>query len=160
MKQIDRILLALLACLPLALGAGAQEKKKDAAPGKISFDKQVRPILQGTCIGCHQPAKAKGGYVMMSRESVLAAGESKLPAVVPGQPDKSNLVKLITPENGEAEMPKGKKALSKVEIDLIRQWIAEGAVDDTPVNAKAKFDAEHPPVYTRPPVIPAIDFSP
>src|SRR5690348_1440441 len=97
---------------------------------------------------------------MMSREQLLAAGESKLPAIVPGQPDKSNLVKLITPDKGEAEMPKGKKALSQVEIDLVKQWIAEGAIDDTPVNAKAKYDPQHPPVYTRAPVIPAIDFSP
>jgi WD40 repeat protein len=161
MKQLDRRLgIALAACLTLALGAGAQEKKPQTAPSKISFDRQIRPIFQGVCIGCHQPAKAKGNYTMMSRESMVAAGESKLPAIVPGQPDKSNLVKLISPDKGEAEMPKGKKALSAVEIELIRQWIAEGAVDDRPVNAKARFDAEHPPIYTRPPVLPAIDYSP
>src|SRR5206468_11100251 len=139
----------LLASLTLALGAarGEQEKKPEATPSKISFDQQIRPIFQGVCIGCHQPAKAKGNYVMMSREKMLAAGESKLPAIVPGQPEKSNLVKLITPEKGEAEMPKGKKALAASEIALLRQWIAEGAVDDTPVNAKAKFDVDHPPVY-------------
>src|SRR6185436_3131019 len=152
--------LALVAVLALTLGVGAQEKKPDAASAKISFDRQIRPIFQGVCIGCHQPAKAKGDYSMMSREKMLAAGESKLPAIVPGQPDKSNLVKLITPDKGEAEMPKGKKALSPVEIELVRKWIAEGAVDDTPVNAKSKFDPQHPPIYTRPPVIPALDFSP
>ncbi len=161
MKQLDRRLgFALMACLTLALGAGAQEKKPEAAASKISFDRQIRPIFQGVCVGCHQPAKAKGNYDMMSREKMLAAGESKLPAIVPGQPDKSHLVKLITPEKGEAEMPKGKKPLSAPEIELIRQWIAEGAVDDRPVNATSKFDVDHPPVYTRPPVIPAIDFSP
>jgi WD40 repeat protein/mono/diheme cytochrome c family protein len=162
MKQHDRI--ALLAVVLLALaapGGAAQEKKKEAAPGKVSFDREIRPIFQGHCIGCHQPAKAKGGYVMMSRESILAAGESKQPAVVAGDPDKSQLVKMITPDaKGEAEMPKDKKPLSKVEIDLIRRWVAEGAADDTPVSAKAKVDAAHPPVYTRPPVIPAIDYSP
>src|ERR1051325_10010124 len=152
--------LALLTALTLNLGAGAQDKQHDAAPAKTSCARPIRPIFQGVCIGCHQPAKAKGNYTMMSREKMLAAGESKLPAVVPGQPDKSNLVKLITPDKGEAEMPKGKKALSAVEIELIRQWIAEGAVDDSPVNAKSKVDVDHPPVYTRPPVIPALDFSP
>ena len=152
--------LALLTALTLSLGVGAQDKKHDAVPAKISFDRQIRPIFQGVCIGCHQPAKAKGNYLMMSREQMMAAGESKLAAIVPGQPDKSHLVKLITPDKGEAEMPKGKKALSQVEIDLVRKWIAEGAIDDTPVNAKSKFDPEHPPIYTRPPVIPALDFSP
>src|SRR3954463_12110518 len=106
MKQLDRRLgFALMACLTLALGAGAQEKKPEAAPSKVSFDRQIRPIFQGVCIGCHQPAKAKGNYTMMSRENMLATGESKLPAIVPGKPDKSNLIKLITPEKGEAEMP-------------------------------------------------------
>jgi WD40 repeat protein/mono/diheme cytochrome c family protein len=159
MKRHD-LGLALLAVLALTFGAGAQEKKHDAAPAKISYDRQIRPIFQGVCVGCHQPAKAKGNYVMMSREQLLSAGESKLAAIVPGQPGKSNLVKLITPDKGEAEMPKGKKALSHVEIDLVKQWIAEGAIDDTPVNAKAKYDPQHPPVYTRAPVIPALDFSP
>src|SRR6185436_18293362 len=143
MKKHD-LGLALLAILTLTLGAGAQEKKHDAASAKISFDRQIRPIFQGVCIGCHQPAKAKGNYLMMSREQLIAAGESKLPAIVPGQPDKSHLVKLITPEKGEAEMPKGKKALSQIEIDLIKQWIAEGAIDDTPINAKAKIVVDHP----------------
>jgi WD40 repeat protein len=163
MTQLNRISLGVLAAALLALGSAgslAQEKKEAAAPQKISFDKQIRPIFQGVCVGCHQPAKAKGNYVMTSREKLLAAGESKLPPVVPGDPAKSNLLKLITPDKGEAEMPKGKKALSAVEIGLVRQWIAEGAADDTPVNAKAKFDVDHPPVYTRPPVIPALDYSP
>jgi WD40 repeat protein len=161
MKQHER--LALLACAVLALAAPsgtAQEKKQDAAAIKVSFDKQIRPILQGHCLGCHQPAKAKGNYLMMTREQMLAAGESKLPAIVPGDPDKSNLVKMITPDaKGEAEMPKGKKPLAQAEIELVRKWIAEGAVVDA-VAAKAKVDAEHPPVYTRPPVVPALDFSP
>ncbi len=37
------------------------------------------------------------------------------------------------------------------DVQLIRQWIAEGAVDDSPANATSSVDAEHPPVYTRPP---------
>ena len=57
-------------------------------------------------------------------------------------------------------MPKGKKALHATEIALVRQWIAEGAADDTPANAVARYDADHPPVYTRPPVITALDHSP
>src|SRR4051812_6229052 len=161
MTQLTRFSLGLLAVAVLALGAAAQEKKEAAPAGKISFDKQIRPIFQGVCVGCHQPAKAKGNYVMTSREKLLAAGESKLAAVTPGNIAQSNLLKLITPDpKGDAEMPKGKKALSAVEIDLVKQWITEGAVDDTPINAKAKFDVDHPPVYTRPPVLPALDYSP
>ena len=81
-------------------------------------------------------------------------------AIVPRDPDKSMLVQQITPTNGEAEMPKKKPPLAEKEIALIRRWVAEGAVDDTPANARQRFDAEHLPVYARPPVITSLDFSP
>jgi len=50
--------------------------------------------------------------------------------------------------------------LHESEVALIKRWIAEGAKDDTPENAKQRFDAEHPPIYSRPPVIASLDFSP
>src|SRR5439155_3742143 len=64
------------------------------------------------------------------------------------------------PKDGEARMPKGKAALGEVEISLITTWIKQGATDDTPPDAKKHYDAEHPPIYTRPPVISSIDYSP
>ncbi len=129
-------------------------------PSQVSFYKQIRPILQARCHGCHQPARAGGEYVMTDLERLRAGGESETKAVVPGQPDDSYLVELITPADGQAEMPKGKPALAAAEVELIRRWIAQGAQDDTPEGAKEQFDAEHPPVYTSPPVITSIDFSP
>ncbi|MCE9607522.1 MAG: DUF1553 domain-containing protein [Planctomycetia bacterium] len=132
-----------------------------AAPeAKISFHKQIRPIFQAQCQGCHQPAKQGGAYDMTTFGKLLKGGESETLAVVVGKPDSSNLVTLITPAQGKAEMPKGKEALSATDIDLIRKWIAQGALDDTPANTVQKYDAEHPPIYTRAPVIPSIDYSP
>ena len=40
----------------------------------VSYYKQIRPIFQANCQGCHQPAKAKGGYVMTTFEQLLAGG--------------------------------------------------------------------------------------
>src|SRR3954469_45532 len=57
-------------------------------------------------------------------------------------------------------MPPKKTPLAETDIALVRRWIAEGAVDDTPANARQRFDAEHPPVYQRPPVVTSLDFSP
>ncbi|MGZ0173654.1 MAG: DUF1549 domain-containing protein [Planctomycetales bacterium] len=57
-------------------------------------------------------------------------------------------------------MPRGKKPLHKAEIELIRKWIAQGAKNDTPENADVRYDLDHPPVYTLPPVITSLDFSP
>lgn len=159
--QAVRGLAVALAAAGLAWGAQEGKPKERSGPARLSYDKDIRPIFQAHCFGCHQPAKAKGDYVMTSYERLVAGGESKEKAIVPGKPEESNLVLLITPDKkGEAEMPKGKKPLSAAEIDLIRRWIAEGAVDDTPENARARYDMDHPPVYTLPPVITSIDFSP
>ncbi len=132
------------------------------AAGPVSYYRQVRPILQAQCQGCHQPAKAKGGYVMTDFKKLLAGGENEGKAVIAGQPGKSALVKMITPEAGstDAEMPKGKPPLPAHEIELIRNWITQGARDDTPADAVKHYDMEHPPLYSRPPVVTSIDYSP
>ena len=136
------------------------EQPAGEAVSKVSFYEQIRPIFQAQCHGCHQPARDSGKYVMTEFAKLVAGGESETAAVVASKPDESYLVELITPADGKAEMPKGKKPLSAVEIDLIKQWIAEGAVDDTPEGAKRHFDADNPPIYTRPPVVTSLDFSP
>jgi WD40 repeat protein len=57
-------------------------------------------------------------------------------------------------------MPKGKDPLPEKDVELVRKWVAEGAKDDTPATARDPVDAEHPPVYNLPPVIPSVAFSP
>src|SRR5262249_50381347 len=109
---------------------------KPAAPAKVSYYQQVRPIFQAHCQGCHQPAKARGEYVMTAFDKLLAGGESGKPAVVTGHPEKSQLVEQITPVSGKVKMPEGQKPLADADIELIRRWVAEGAADDTPVNAR------------------------
>ncbi|MBI5800871.1 MAG: DUF1553 domain-containing protein [Verrucomicrobia bacterium] len=138
----------------------APADKKSAPPKKVSYYKDVRPVFQANCQGCHQPAKSKGGYVMTDFKLMLGAGESKEAAVIPKSPDKSHLVQLITPKDGKAEMPEGRKPLHATEIETIRNWITQGALDDTPANARERYDMNHPPVYSLPPVITSLDYSP
>jgi len=144
-----------------ALGAENKATVVSAQPApRISYYREVRPILQANCQGCHQPAKAKGSYVMTNFKGLLAGGETEGVAVVPEHPDQSSILKMVTPQNGEARMPKGKTPLIESEVALITSWIEQGAQDDTPVDAKAHYDVDHPPIYARPPVVPALDFSP
>ena len=163
--------LLALATLPLsalAIDRNENTKEKDrtkataaaSTASKVSYDKQVRPILQSHCQGCHQPAKAGGAYVMTSFDRMLKGGESGEPAIVPIKPAESRLVELITPHAGKAEMPQNKPPLAESEIAVVAQWIAQGAKDDTPQNLGRRYDAEHPPEYTRLPVIPALAFAP
>jgi mono/diheme cytochrome c family protein len=157
--------LAAIAFAAPAFAAAPPKMQEKEDPNKpISFFKQIRPVFQANCQGCHQPAKAKGGYVMTDFAKMVEGGEEAQKdgkkAVVPGKPEESHLFALITPHDGEAEMPAKKPPLADPERELVRRWIAEGAKNDTPENARQRFDAEHPPTYSRPPVITSLDYSP
>ena len=70
-------------------------------------------------------------------QQLLAGGESGRAAIVPGNPDESYLVELITPANGEAEMPAGKPPLADELGRVDSPWIEQGAEDDSPPSARA-----------------------
>src|SRR5215207_5150296 len=87
-------------------------KREEVDPNApVSYWKQVRPIFQANCQGCHQPAKNKGGYVMTDFTRLVSGGDSGEKAIVPRKPAASALVEAITPHDGEAEMPKDKAPL-------------------------------------------------
>ncbi len=130
------------------------------ATGKVSYHREVLPILQANCQGCHQPARAQGGYVMTEMAKLLKGGETGDIAVVPGKPDESELIRQVTPVDGKAEMPKGKPPLSAGDLDVLRRWVEQGAVDDSPAEPGPQFSQDKPPVYAQPPVITSIDFAP
>ncbi len=157
-----RTLLSWFVALGFPLLLAAQPAKEPTPSGaKVSYYKDVRPLFQQHCQGCHQPAKAGGGYVMTSFADLLKAGDSEQKGIVPGKPADSLLVKLLGEVQGRARMPKGKEPLAKSQLELIGNWVAQGAIDDTPASAKAPLvDAEHPPSYEQLPVITSIAYSP
>jgi WD40 repeat protein len=160
--KVLRPLLCTLVIVPLAFSLlrGDDTKKDDKEPDKISYYKDIRPIFVLHCQGCHQPAKAEGGYVMTNHKSLLERTDSEEPGVVPGEPDKSVVLTMITPQGGKPPlMPRGKEPLSARDVKLIKRWIAEGAKDDSPASGPL-IDAEHPPTYELPPVVTALAFSP
>ncbi|MGE3779721.1 MAG: WD40 repeat domain-containing protein, partial [Pirellulaceae bacterium] len=160
--------LALAAAWWLGTGclAGAQEPAgsgtgADASEQPVSYFAQVLPIFRTHCLGCHQPAKASGEYDMTGVESLRKGGESGEAAITPGKPDESYLLAAIKPgADGQADMPKGKPALTAQDIALIERWIASGAIDDTPSHSAPRYDQDHPPEYSRPPVLTSLDYSP
>ena len=130
-----------------------------AAPAPVSYHREIRPIFQETCQGCHQPAKPLGKFVITTHAGLIDA-ESRKPAVVPGKPDESLLVRMITSQGGNPpKMPKDHDPLAKPQVDLIRRWIQEGAADDTPEAARDRFNPGRPQEYTRPPVLTSLAYS-
>ncbi|MCX6857452.1 MAG: hypothetical protein NTV80_21385, partial [Verrucomicrobia bacterium] len=144
-----------------SLQAAAPKKEETIDPSKpVSFYKHIRPILQANCTGCHQPAKAKGDYIMTDFTKLIAGGEEGH-AIVPGKPDESNLLKVSTPNaEGKIEMPPKGDPLHETQLALIKRWVSEGAKDDTPASAKAHYDMEHPPVYVTAPAVTSLEYSP
>ena len=153
--------LALVALLMFAWPAVAFDSTlpHSADPAAPTWSRDVMPILRANCFACHQQAKKQGGYLMTDSAALLQGGESGDPAIVPGNPDASYLMKEISLVDGKAEMPKNLPPLKPDEIDTIRRWIAAGAVIDT-VDTGPRYSAEKPPVYSRPPNIVSMDFSP
>ncbi len=92
---------------------------------KEHFEKSVRPLLIEKCQKCHGAQKTGGGLNLTSRTAILQGGECG-PALVPGKPAESLIVKAIG-RVGQLKMPP-KDALTTKEVEAINRWIADGAV--------------------------------
>lgn len=93
----------------------------------VKFNRDIRPILSNNCFACHGPdAKTVEGDLRLDlRESATGPGM----AIVPGHPEKSILMERVLSEDSDMIMPpvESHKELSREQIQLLRQWIAEGA---------------------------------
>src|SRR5438045_7159769 len=127
--RLARLVLCLLPLAWAAPSLGAEPAvKKETTP--VSYYRQVRPIFQQHCQGCHQPAKPQGGYIMTEHADLFKKTDTDVPGVVPGKPEQSKLVEQILPLDGKAPaMPKGRDALSEKAVALVRTWITQGAKD-------------------------------
>ncbi|MBI3468505.1 MAG: hypothetical protein HY000_36345, partial [Planctomycetes bacterium] len=90
--------------------------------GLTLFRQRIRPLLESTCLRCHDSSKRTGGLDLSRHATVLAGGDSG-EAVVPGKPRESLLYQLVT----AGEMPREANPLSPPEIAAIGQWIELGA---------------------------------
>ena len=125
-----------------------------AAP--VDFQRDVQPIFSEHCAQCHgvDEANRKSGLRFDVRESALKGGESGTPAIVPGQPDKSELVARITSPDADVLMPppKHNKPLSPKQIETLQQWINDGAQYESHWAFTAPWKAALPDVGTAQPV--------
>jgi WD40 repeat protein len=134
----------------LFLSALAEDAKR------VSYYQDVVPIFKRSCTGCHHPGKLKGELDLTTYAAFKKGGKHG-PSFVADDPEKSRVVEEISGD--EPNMPKEGDPLTKDEITFIERWIKEGAKDDTPADANS-FKLSTPPVYTVPPVISAMGFSP
>ena len=89
------------------------------------FETKIRPVLATDCLPCHGGKKTENGLKVDSRESLLKGGE-RGPAIVPGKPESSLLVRAIGYTDRELKMPP-KRHLAPEVASAFALWIAQGA---------------------------------
>jgi hypothetical protein len=136
------------------LTARAEEPSKE---GVEFFEKNVRPLLVEQCYECHDGSKGmpvKSGLRLDLREGVLRGGNSGTPAIVPGDAERSRLIRAVRRIDPDLKMPP-KHALSEPQVATLVNWVNLGAPDprtsaasfaSTPVKKASELWAFHKPV--------------
>ncbi len=119
------------ACLALGLGISHQAKAGVGPEPEVDFNRDIRPILSRNCFACHgRDEEHRAAKLRLDqRDSALAELEDGARAIVPGDPESSELIFRITEEDETVRMPPKKAGgrLRPDEIERIRRWIAQGA---------------------------------
>src|SRR5262245_6495593 len=115
-------LLAVWIAALAAHAAAANEPKTTPAQAQF-FETKVRPVLAERCFRCHGSHKQQNGLRLDSRAALLAGGDSG-PAVVPGRPKESRLLRAVNHQG--PKMPPGEK-LKPEQIAALTEWVTMGA---------------------------------
>lgn len=123
MKQISIILFAVTFCCYLAIPSNTSSAED------ITFNRDIRPILSDKCFKCHGPDEkaVDDGLRLDLRESAI-----EFSAIVPGKPEKSELMERVLSDDGDLQMPPpdSGKTLTTKEIATLKKWIVQGAKYD------------------------------
>ncbi len=114
---------AALTLAGLCLLPHAVQARQVVGDAQTLWYRQVEPILDKSCLKCHAGVRQQGGLDLRSLDTILRGGDSG-PAIVPGKPDESRLVKYVLPQPGPHMPPDPKKQLSPEAIKTLKTWIA------------------------------------
>ncbi len=122
-------LLGILPLIPFCAAAGdagAPELPPPAAV-QVDFARDIKPILQGSCIRCHGPEKPKSNFRLDSRESALKGGDNGVD-ILSGSSAASPLIRYVAGLDPDMQMPPSNRGnpLSTNQIALLRTWIDQG----------------------------------
>jgi mono/diheme cytochrome c family protein len=115
---------------PAAATMGAPAEPS-AGQHKVDFALDIEPLLDRSCAACHGGEQKKGKFSIGSREAILQGGQSGEPALLTGNSGASKLVRMVTDQVEDLEMPplakRGKyPALTRDEVALLKSWIDQG----------------------------------
>src|SRR5688500_6018266 len=127
MTRIASIFVLIASC---ASGSLAQEKP--------TYQKDVKPIFNSSCVSCHNPDKNQAGLDLTSYSAIMKRS-SNGKILEAGDPD-SSLVYLLVTHQEEPHMPLKASKLPDAQLETIKKWIVAGALDagDSPVVVASK----------------------
>ena len=112
--------------IAVLIGAGVASAESEPTPDQLRFfESSIRPLFIEKCQECHGPDKQWGSLRLDSRAKILGGGETG-PAVVPGKPDESLLIKAVRRTDETLQMPP-KESLSARQIADLTRWVEMGA---------------------------------
>ena len=121
-KNIFKGIIALAAVLCIVLLWDSLKPQRE-----IDFSADIKPILNKNCISCHGGVKKNGGFSLLFEEEALSVTESGKPSIIPGDAAGSEMIRRLTDKDPEQRMPYKKDELSKEDIELLTQWVDQGA---------------------------------
>lgn len=148
-----------VAALALVSFLGAANLRAEAP---ADFSEQIKPLLAKRCVGCHGPARQKGG-LRLDYGGAILKGDAGGPIVVPGKPEDSRLLAAVEGKGEGERMPLNAEPLSAAEIDLLRRWIQSGAAippAERSGPAAPRHWAFEPPRRPPLPNLPGVGFNP
>jgi len=156
-RRLVRGCLLLVGALLLTVGNScliAGDQASDSHSVAVQFNRDIRPILANKCFHCHGPDAdyRQAGLRLDTLEGAIAELDFGTSAIVPGNPDESELIRRIESQDEFEIMPPedSGKILTDQEKHLLRVWIADGAA----------YEKHWSLVPVQRPALPAVDDSP
>jgi hypothetical protein len=135
LSSLSSVLFSCFGALSVGVAAGPPKPK-------ITYEEHVSGVFRSRCGSCHNPDKQKGGLNLDNYGSAMQGGGSGK-VIEPGDADSSTLLQVISHKE-EPKMPPNSPKIPDAEIELIRQWIEGGALENSgsvlTVKAKPKFE--------------------
>ncbi len=125
MNRTALIVFLCCSCIHSFCIAGAEKNQRSTQ--QVSFSRDIQPLLAKHCLICHGPNKAEGGLRLDVPEKSTAKLDSGERAIIPGHPERSELLRRVSTADESEQMPPDDTSLTKSEVKLLRQWIQDGA---------------------------------
>jgi hypothetical protein len=142
-RNLSILTLAGLGTLPAAW-VSLHAQNPPPQPARVDYARDIQPIFEAQCYECHSSKKSRGRLRLDLRGAALKGGDTG-PAIIPGNSERSLVVRRILGLDDEDRMPKDEDPLAEAQIALIRAWIDQGALWPASESEKTEAAAAEPP---------------